>query len=92
MITKTLIIVGAIIAVLIIILLTIIIVKYLKYYCLELKIKKGTHILFKVDDKQYNLYNKGNIIIDKDDNVSVVINKSIDDKNHFYLYCKIIKD
>jgi hypothetical protein len=92
MITKILILIGAIITGYIIILLTIIIVKNLKYYYLKLTIKNGTHILFKVDDKQYNLYNKGNIIIDKDDNVSVVINKSIDNKNHFYLYCKIIKD
>lgn len=92
MITKILITIGAIIIVLIIILLTIIIVKHLKYCYLELTIKKGTHVLFKVNDKQYNLYNKGNIIINEDDNVFVVINKSIYDKNHFYLYCKIIKD
>jgi hypothetical protein len=92
MITKILTVIGVIIITFIIILLTIIIVKYIKYCYLELTIKRGTHVLFKVNDKEYNLYNKGNIIIDKDDNVFVVISKSIDDKNHFYLYCKVIKD
>lgn len=91
MITKILIIVGALIAVYIAILIAIIIVRYLKYCYLETTIKRGTHLLFKVDDKQYNLYNKGDIIIDKNDIVAVVISKSIDDKDHFYLYCKIIK-
>ena len=92
MITKILTIVGVIIAVYIVILLAIIVVKYLKFYFLERTIKKGTHVLFRVNDKQYNLYNKGNIIIDKDDNVFVVKSKSVDSKYHFYLYCKIIKD
>lgn len=92
MITKILTVIGVIIITFIIILLTITIVKYIKYCYLELTIKRGTHVLFKVNDKEYNLYNKGNIIIDKDDNVFVVISKSIDDKNHFYLYCKVIKD
>lgn len=91
MITKILIIVGALIAVYIATLIAIIIVRYLKYYYLEITIKRGTHLLFKVDDKQYNLYNKGDIVIDKNDIVAVVISKSIDDKDHFYLYCKIIK-
>lgn len=91
MITKILIVVGALIAVYIAILIAIIIVRYLKYCYLEITIKRGTHILFKVDDKQYNLYKKGDIVIDKSDIVSVVISKSIDDKDHFYLYCKIIK-
>ena len=91
MITKTLILIGVIIAVYIIILLAIIVVKYLKNIYLEITIKRGTHVLFKVDDKQYNMYNKGDIIIDKNDIVAVVISKSIDDKDHFYLYCKIIK-
>lgn len=91
MITKILIIVGALITVYIAILIAIIIVKYLKYCYLEITIKRGTNLLFKVDDKQYNLYNKGDIIIDKNDIVAVVISKSIDDKDHFYLYCKIIK-
>lgn len=91
MITKILIVVGALIAVYIAILIAIIIVRYLKYCYLEITIKRGTHLLFKVDDKQYNLYNKGDIVIDKNDIVAVVISKSIDDKDHFYLYCKIIK-
>ena len=91
MITKILIIVGALIAVYIAILIAIIIVRYLKYCYLEITIKRGTHLLFKVDDKQYNMYKKGDIVIDKNDIVAVVISKSIDDKNHFYLYCKIIK-
>lgn len=91
MITKILIIVGALIAVYIATLISIIIVRYLKYCYLEITIKRGTHLLFKVDDKQYNLYNKGDIVIDKNDIVAVVISKSIDDKDHFYLYCKIIK-
>lgn len=91
MITKILIVVGALIAVYIAILIAIIIVRYLKYCYLEITIKRGTHVLFKVDDKQYNLYKKGDIVIDKSDIVSVVISKSIDDKDHFYLYCKIIK-
>ena len=92
MITKILTIIGVIIAVYIVIPLAIIVVQYLKFYFLERTIKKGTHVLFKVDDKQYNLYNKGNIIIDKDDNVFIVKSKSVDSKYHFYLYCKIIKD
>lgn len=91
MITKTLILIGALIAVYIATLIAIIIVRYLKYCYLEITIKRGTHLLFKVDDKQYNLYNKGDIVIDKNDIVAVVISKSIDDKDHFYLYCKIIK-
>lgn len=91
MITKILIVVGALIAVYIAILIAIIIVRYLKYCYLEITIKRGTHVLFKVDDKQYNLYKKGDIVIDKSDIISVVISKSIDDKDHFYLYCKIIK-
>lgn len=91
MITKILIIVGALITMYIAILIAITIVRYLKYCYLEITIKRGTHLLFKVDDKQYNLYNKGDIVIDKNDIVAVVISKSIDDKDHFYLYCKIIK-
>lgn len=91
MITKTLILIGVIIAVYIATLIAIIVVRYLKGIYLEITIKRGTHVLFKVDDKQYNMYKKGDIIIDKSDTVSVVINKSIDDKDHFYLYCKIIK-
>lgn len=91
MITKILILIGVIIAVYIVIILAIIVVRYLKNIYLEITIKRGTHVLFKVDDKQYNMYKKGDIIIDKSDIISVVINKSIDDKNHFYLYCKIIK-
>lgn len=91
MITKILILIGVIIAVYIAILLAIIIVKYLKCIYLEITIKRGTHLLYKVDYKQYNSYSKGDIIEDKDDNVSVVINKSIDGKDKFYLYCKIIK-
>ena len=91
MITKILIIVGALIAVYIAILIAIIIVRYLKGIYLEITIKRGTHVLFKVDDKQYNMYKKGDIVIDKNDIVAVVISKSIDDKDHFYLYCKIIK-
>lgn len=91
MITKTLIFIGVIIAVYIATLIAIIVVRYLKGIYLEITIKRGTHLLFKVDDKQYNLYNKGDIVIDKNDIVAVVISKSIDDKDHFYLYCKIIK-
>ena len=91
MITKTLILIGVIIAVYIATLIAIIVVRYLKGIYLEITIKRGTHILFKVDDKQYNMYKKGDIIIDKSDTVSVVINKSVDDKDHFYLYCRIIK-
>ena len=92
MINKILTVVGFIIVIYAIIILTIIVVKYLKFYFLERTIKKGTHVLFRVDDKQYNLYNKGNIIIDKEDNVFVVKSKSVDNKNDFYLYCKIVKD
>lgn len=91
MITKTLILIGVIIAVYIDTLIAIIVVRYLKGIYLEITIKRGTHVLFKVDDKQYNMYKKGDIIIDKNDIVAVVISKSIDDKDHFYLYCKIIK-
>lgn len=91
MITKTLILIGVIIAVYIATLIAIIVVRYLKDIYLEITIKRGTHVLFKVDDKQYNMYKKGDIIIDKSDIVSVVINKLIDDKDHFYLYCRIIK-
>lgn len=91
MIIKTLILIGVIIAVYIATLIAIIVVRYLKGIYLEITIKRGNHVLFKVDDKQYNMYKKGDIIIDKSDTVSVVINKSIDDKDHFYLYCRIIK-
>lgn len=91
MITKTLILIGVIIAVYIATLIAIIVVRYLKGIYLEITIKRGTHVLFKVDYKQYNSYSKGDIIVDKDDIVAVVISKSIDDKDHFYLYCKIIK-
>lgn len=89
MITKILICFG----IPIVVFLLIFIIYAIKNYYLEITIKRGTHLLFKVDDKQYNLYNKGDIIIDKDDNVAVVISKSIDDKDHFYIYiyCKIIK-
>lgn len=87
MITKILICFG----ISIVVFLLIFIIYAIKNYYLEITIKRGTHLLFKVDDKQYNLYNKGDIIIDKDDNVAVVISKSIDDKDHFYIYCKIIK-